>query len=150
MRALTLAGLAAIPLTTAGVTLAIVAACSSAPAPEPSPAPSADPVNVAACQAFARAHDQLREMAKEIGPGNGWASALISGAARLALENMEGGAGLARGGVRDAMDRAVSAVGIVQERGGFSTTGDLQAVRLTLADVAARCREAGTDVELAV
>jgi len=105
---------------------------------------------VAACQAFAKATGQLREMAKEIGPGNGWASMLISGAARLALEDMEGGAGLARGGVRDAMDRAVAAVRVVQKDGGFSTADDLQAVRLTLADVVARCREAGADVDLEV
>ncbi|MFI7042607.1 hypothetical protein ACIBI0_38520 [Microbispora rosea] len=135
------------------ILLALLAsACSSAPAqnPAPSPSPSADPVNVAACLRFSRAQDQLRQMAKEIGPGNGWASMLISGAARLALEDMSGGAGLARGGVKDAMDRAVTAVGIVQDRGGFSTTEDLKAVRLTLVDVTARCREVGADVELEV
>lgn len=128
----------------------LTSACAGAPAPEPSPSLSADPVNVAACQAFARASDQLRQMAKEIGPGNGWASVLISGAARLALEDMNGGTGLARGGVRDAMDRAVSAVGIVGERGGFSTSDDLKAVRLTLSDVVTRCREAGAVVDLEV
>lgn len=138
----------------ASAAVVAASACSSAPAPASArvSSPSADSVNVAACRQFAKATGQLQEMGRQAGTESG--SALVSMSAGVALENMSGGAGLARGKVQDAMNRAVAAVRIVQDEARSSADGtvsldqEVSAVRLTLAEVERACREVGADVDL--
>lgn len=151
MRRLPPALLLALALTGCGATEA------SAPPPSDSPPSStADPVNVTACRQYEEAADNLVEMAKIIGPGESNGSMIIALQAESALEDMAAGASLASADVRAAMDRSVAAVRIIQSgaasspNGLVSMTNEIQAVRLTVAEVVRLCGANGADLAISI
>jgi len=129
---------------------------TEAAAPAPPPAPTVDPINATACQQFAKASHHINEAAKLIGPGDANGSLLIAISAELGLKDMTAGAKLARGELRDAMERAVAAVQTIHDgaatspNGRVSMANEVQAARLTIADVVRACKDSGADITFTV
>lgn len=138
------------------LTLALAAGCGTpaADSSPPTPAATVDPINTAACQQFAKATDSLTEMAKLIGTGETNGSMLIAYSAKFSLEDMGAGSKLARGDVQQVMERSVAAVEIIHSGARTSTNGrvsmanEIQAVRLTIAEVVRVCKASGADLAI--
>lgn len=130
--------------------LAVLAltACGS-PAPVAAPARTPDPLNAAACRQWDKAADPLTVLGQQLGTGQGTGSALITDLAQSSLDIMQGAGQVARGDVRQAMDRAVATVQILHTEAAGSVTGsvdmvsEVEASRLAIAEVGRACARVG-------
>ena len=133
----------ALVLTACGGPATVAAPVTTAPS-----SPTPDPLNAAACREFDKNADDFEVLGRALRQG---ASMAIAGTAGVALGEMTGASQLARGDVRDAMDRAVAAVRIIHTKAdsaGIETpivdlTSETQAARLAIAQVGKACSQVG-------